>query len=514
MISLMLPTTLCAAKQCGDANNDDQINVFDATYLISFLYLDGPPPLYPHLADVDNSGGINIFDVTRLISYLYLAGPEPNCPPGPDEPLANITNFNGCKTFDVGNRNDTIPSDMDCILYQYDGEGILSIEHINAGFNCCPDNIIADISIEENIITILENETFSDTLGGCYCLCLFDVDYEIINLPPGEYTIQVIGLCLMEGDDSLVFTVDLNSTPEGDFCVYRDHYPWGFDYGSVGKMTGNDGCNIFQAGKSDPSPNDDCVEYEYDGQDVLILNHLNAGFNCCPIICANITIDDSTILITESETFDSLGGCYCLCLFDVYYELTGIEPREYVIRFVEPYFVEGDEYLEFFVDLSVSPTGSHCVYRDHYPWGFEYSVSGSLTGYDGCKTFMPDKDTLDEDCIVYDYDGFGTLQLTHLNDVFNCCPEVLLADIDIENNVITIIETEDLGEPGGCDCTCLFDLHYQITNLPPDVYTIKVDNPYYYGWLANGEIIEFTIDLTSATSGHYCVDRSYLPWIY
>ncbi len=513
-IFLMLPTTLFAAKQCGDANNDDQVNIFDVTFLISYLYLEGPSPLYPHLSDVDNSGVINIFDITCLISYLYLGGAEPNCAPGPDQPLANLTSFYGCKTFNTGTRDDSIPSEMDCIRYQYDGDGILSLEHVNAGFNCCPADIIADITIQDNFITITEAETYDDTLGGCWCLCLFDVDYEIINLPPGEYTIRVIGLYLMEGDDSLVFTLDLGSTPEGIYCVERDHYPWGFDYGSAGRMTGNQGCKLFPGGKSDPSPNDDCVEYEYDGQDILLLNHFNAGFNCCPVICANITMDDSLILITESETYDTLGPCYCLCLFDVYYELTDVEPKEYVIRFIEPYFVEGDEPLEFIVDLSSSPAGNYCVYRDHYPWGIESGVSGSLTGYDGCKTFMLDKDSLDEDCLVYDYDGSGTLQLTHLNDIFNCCPDTLMADINIEGHVITIIETEDLSQGGGCDCTCLFDLYYEITNLPPDEYIIRVDNTYYYDWLCNGEVIEFTVDLTTATSGYFCVDRQYLPWDY
>jgi hypothetical protein len=31
-------------------------------------------------ADVDNSGNINIFDVTALINYLYNDGADPICP--------------------------------------------------------------------------------------------------------------------------------------------------------------------------------------------------------------------------------------------------------------------------------------------------------------------------------------------------------------------------------------------------------------------------------------------------
>jgi len=65
---------------CGDASGDDIVNIFDITYLISYLYLEGPAPDPMELADVNNDGAINIFDITYLISYLYLDGPEPDCP--------------------------------------------------------------------------------------------------------------------------------------------------------------------------------------------------------------------------------------------------------------------------------------------------------------------------------------------------------------------------------------------------------------------------------------------------
>jgi hypothetical protein len=94
---------------------------------------------------------------------------------------------------------------------------------VNAGFHCCPE-IAADITIENNIITIEEIEIS----GECYCLCLFDVDYEIRNLLPGEYTIIVTEPYVQEGDEILEFTVDLASSPSGSHCVYRDYYPWGF----------------------------------------------------------------------------------------------------------------------------------------------------------------------------------------------------------------------------------------------------------------------------------------------
>jgi hypothetical protein len=65
---------------CGDANSDGTLNIFDATFLISYLYMEGPPPDPLHAADVNHDDTVNIFDITYLISYLYMEGPEPECP--------------------------------------------------------------------------------------------------------------------------------------------------------------------------------------------------------------------------------------------------------------------------------------------------------------------------------------------------------------------------------------------------------------------------------------------------
>lgn len=66
---------------CGNVNDDNAINIFDITYLISYLYLEGPPPDPMAAADVNLDELINIFDITYLISYLYLEGYCPCFPP-------------------------------------------------------------------------------------------------------------------------------------------------------------------------------------------------------------------------------------------------------------------------------------------------------------------------------------------------------------------------------------------------------------------------------------------------
>jgi hypothetical protein len=63
----------------GEANADATINIFDVTYLISFLYMSGPAPVPYALCNGDPNCDCtcNIFDVTYLISFLYMSGPPP-----------------------------------------------------------------------------------------------------------------------------------------------------------------------------------------------------------------------------------------------------------------------------------------------------------------------------------------------------------------------------------------------------------------------------------------------------
>jgi parallel beta-helix repeat protein len=66
----------------GDANGITPINIFDITYIIQYLYKDGPSPI-PYdtcSADPDCNCTVNIFDITFVINFLYRDGAEPcNC---------------------------------------------------------------------------------------------------------------------------------------------------------------------------------------------------------------------------------------------------------------------------------------------------------------------------------------------------------------------------------------------------------------------------------------------------
>lgn len=218
----------------GNANRDPDniVNISDVTYLAEYLFGVplGPEPLCLEEgnANGDISGDINISDITFLVNFLFgipLGPPPPACPGG-SSGTGELESYGTCKDFGISKTSSETPPSQDCIQYEYDGTGTLLLKHVNAGFNCCPTELLADITIENGVITIDEREDL--TGGGCYCLCLFDLDYRISDLPPALYRIVVKGMYLNEGDEPLDFMVDLVNSPSGSYCVERDHYPWTF----------------------------------------------------------------------------------------------------------------------------------------------------------------------------------------------------------------------------------------------------------------------------------------------
>ena len=118
-------------------------------------------------------------------------------------------------------------NDQTCVSYEYNESGTLSIHRNMAGFNCCPTFLWADFSLDGNTITITEIENMEN--GGCHCLCLFDLEYVITNLVPGEYNVVIVEPYLPDGDQPLEFTVDLTLPTEGTHCEARSNYPWGYE---------------------------------------------------------------------------------------------------------------------------------------------------------------------------------------------------------------------------------------------------------------------------------------------
>ncbi|HEQ98746.1 MAG TPA: hypothetical protein ENO22_05330 [candidate division Zixibacteria bacterium] len=70
--------------ECGDANNDANVNVSDAVWIINFVFIGGEEP-QPVLAcgDANNDATVNISDAVWLINYVFVGGGPPStCSPG------------------------------------------------------------------------------------------------------------------------------------------------------------------------------------------------------------------------------------------------------------------------------------------------------------------------------------------------------------------------------------------------------------------------------------------------
>jgi hypothetical protein len=142
-----------------------------------------------------------------------------------------------------------------------------------------------------------------------------------------------------------------------------------------GAVIDHSDCKSFKSTFDDSETPDSltCVKYSYDPvNNTLSLQHINAGFNCCPesLYCSVKLVND-TILIQE---FEKNALCNCCCLFDLNIELEGVDIGMYTIKFIEPYCYEEEE-LIFLVNFGYQNSGSFCLVRHFYPWNIFSSSS-------------------------------------------------------------------------------------------------------------------------------------------
>jgi hypothetical protein len=75
--SALASFNLVPAYICGDANNDDQVNVGDAVYIISYVFKGGPAPVPVEAGDANCDDQSNVGDAVYLINYVFKGGAEP-----------------------------------------------------------------------------------------------------------------------------------------------------------------------------------------------------------------------------------------------------------------------------------------------------------------------------------------------------------------------------------------------------------------------------------------------------
>ncbi|MBC8367322.1 hypothetical protein H8E52_07930 [bacterium] len=148
--------------------------------------------------------------VTIMFSACSATGPGSSSFP-------NVVEISGCLERD-GSDPDAVYS---CIEYDY-ADGVLSILHTNTCFNCCPQDWGGLVSIEDRVITIEEVEG----VGQCDCHCLFDIEYRIENLEPGEYDLIIQEMYPSTGAISFDVELDFTLPDSAEICLERHGYPW------------------------------------------------------------------------------------------------------------------------------------------------------------------------------------------------------------------------------------------------------------------------------------------------
>lgn len=98
--------------------------------------------------------------------------------------LRNFANT-GCKSM-TATRGDVLRSEY--IEYKALANGYLSINHVNACFNCEPGELKMQATISGNEIRIIETEQYA----GANCVCPYDLYGEVGPLENGDYTIIFI----------------------------------------------------------------------------------------------------------------------------------------------------------------------------------------------------------------------------------------------------------------------------------------------------------------------------------
>jgi hypothetical protein len=234
--SLLLGRADAAPFVRGDSNRDGYVDISDPLNMLNCMFVLGGAcgSIGCRAAeDANGDGAVDLSDAIAILYFLFLGGPAPAAPfplcgePPAGDPL-------GCESEGVcpqpphgaliassdckGHGGDAGTS-QECAEYSFSG-GVLTLRHLSAAFNCCAI-VAAEVKIEGKGISIVESETYD--FAPCACLCVFDLDYEIVDLLSGEYRVTIAGA----DGGGLAFTVDLSGAPAGSHCEARDSYPWG-----------------------------------------------------------------------------------------------------------------------------------------------------------------------------------------------------------------------------------------------------------------------------------------------
>jgi len=165
---------------------------------------------------------VNKFLVFLFIGVFILGCEKEGNPPV--EITGTLLSNMQCKDFFKSvSEGHITPDTLSCIEYSFNkADSILSLKHINAGFNCCPEELWCEITTKVDTIIIEEFEKSAM----CDCDCLYDLNVILNGVIEGSYKIKMVEPYARDQEE-LFFEIDLQEKSSGSFCVVRKQYPWG-----------------------------------------------------------------------------------------------------------------------------------------------------------------------------------------------------------------------------------------------------------------------------------------------
>ena len=137
----------------------------------------------------------------------------------PDQSLNGTLSCNMQCKYDSGEKT---LHNFTSVDYSYDSDTkTLTIKHINAGFNCCPDSLIAYFILSQNTLFINEIENNPK----CNCNCLYDLNFIIQGVDPSTDSLWFIEPNIGT-QNTLRFGIDLSNKKQGTVTLKRTQYPW------------------------------------------------------------------------------------------------------------------------------------------------------------------------------------------------------------------------------------------------------------------------------------------------
>ena len=169
---------VAAPSLLGDLNCDGAVDFSDIDpFVLALGEPVGYEAEYPDcnrlLADCDCDGVVDFNDIDAFVDLL--AGTVPQ--------LADYWD-NGCEE----------PPWDDGFCYADEVEWTvgwhsLRVLHTNAEYNCCIEEIRFTLSVEGNVLTLVEEEILAGE--ACPCMCCYELEAEIVGLSPGYYTARL-----------------------------------------------------------------------------------------------------------------------------------------------------------------------------------------------------------------------------------------------------------------------------------------------------------------------------------